>query len=102
MQKAKREDTLKQAKEIILKVLKEAPARVYLFGSWARGDERSSSDIDIAIEPIGVLSPSLLQIVREELEESCIPYCFDIVDTREADPNLIKNIKMEGILWKDC
>ncbi len=98
----KREDILKQVKEIVLKSVERAPARVYLFGSWARGDERATSDIDIAVEPIGVISPFLLQNLREELEESHIPYSVDVVDTREADSKLIDNITREGILWKDC
>ncbi len=98
----KREDILKQVKEIVLKSVERAPARVYLFGSWARGDERATSDIDIAVEPIGVISPFLLQNLREELEESHIPYSVDVVDTREAHSKLIDNITREGILWKDC
>jgi len=97
-----RENILKQVKETVLKSIEKAPARVYLFGSWARGDERVTSDIDIAIEPMGVISPLLLQNLREELEESHIPHNVDVVDTREADSKLIENIMREGILWKDC
>ena len=98
----KRQDILKQVKELVLKSVEKTPARVYLFGSWARGDERANSDIDIAVEPIGVISPSLLQNLREELEESHIPYNVDVVDTTEANATLINNITREGILWKDC
>ena len=98
----KREDILKQVKELVLKSVEKVPVRVYLFGSWARGDERATSDIDIAVEPIGVILPFLLQNLREELEESYIPYNVDVVDTREADPKLIDNIMKEGILWRNC
>jgi len=98
----KREDILKQVKELVLKSVEKTPARVYLFGSWARGEERATSDIDIAVEPIGVVLPFLLQNLREELEESHIPYNVDVVDTREADSKLIDNIMKEGILWRDC
>ena len=98
----KREDILKQVKELVLKSVEKTPARIYLFGSWARGDERATSDIDIAVEPIGAILPFLLQNLREELEESHIPYNVDAVDTREADSKLIDNIMKEGILWRDC
>jgi len=98
----KREDILKQVKELVLKSVEKTPARIYLFGSWARGDERATSDIDIAVEPIGAILPFLLQNLREKLEESHIPYNVDVVDTREADPKLIDNIMKEGILWRDC
>jgi len=102
LNKVLRNEILSEVREIILKSLEDTAVRVYLFGSWARGDERFTSDIDIAIEPFGAYCPSLLQNVREELEESDIPCSVDVVDTREADIKLLENIKKEGIVWKDC
>ncbi|UFU00202.1 nucleotidyltransferase domain-containing protein [Radiobacillus kanasensis] len=45
-----RENILKDLKTIIFDVLKEDNVKVYLFGSWARQEEKNSSDIDVAIE----------------------------------------------------
>lgn len=71
---------LDAAREIVLEVLAGQPADVFLFGSWARGDPRRTSDIDIAVLPRGRLPPGLLSRVREALEESTIPYPVDVVD----------------------
>ena len=42
---------LAEARRIICRGLAGLRARVYLFGSWARGDARRTSDIDVAIDP---------------------------------------------------
>ena len=81
-------------------VTEQADVRVYLFGSWARGEERITSDIDLAIEGEDV--SEIAMQVRETLEESDIPYRVDVVNLVEASPELLANVRKEGILWKDC
>ena len=46
----KREEVLRQVRSVAESVTEQAAVRVYLFGSWARGEERVTSDIDLAIE----------------------------------------------------
>jgi predicted nucleotidyltransferase len=41
---------LERVKGIIRRVVDHTPVDVYLFGSWARGAQRPTSDIDVAIE----------------------------------------------------
>jgi hypothetical protein len=41
---------LEEVKRFVLGHLSEQPAKVYLFGSWARGEEKRSSDIDLAVD----------------------------------------------------
>jgi len=48
-------DDLKEARRIVLDKLRGVPARVFLFGSRARGDTRRASDIDIAIDGGGAV-----------------------------------------------
>ncbi|MDG5789880.1 nucleotidyltransferase domain-containing protein [Evansella sp. AB-P1] len=96
-----RERVLLELKEIILDKLSGENARVYLFGSWARKEERQSSDIDIAIECSEIISPKTWNDLLESIEESSIPYRVDIVDIHTANSALVNNIKEEGILWKD-
>ena len=96
----KREEVLQQVKAVVETVTKQANVRVYLFGSWARGEERVTSDIDLAIE--GEDASEKVMEVREALEESDIPYRVDVVNLMEAAPELLANVRKEGILWKGC
>ena len=68
---------------------------------WARGDEKRTSDIDIAIDYAAPDAAEVFTRLRFELEESNIPYRVDILDIFRADENIVKKIKLEGILWKD-
>ena len=76
-------------------------ARVYLFGSWARGEQRHSSDINIAIEQKDAIDTVMLANLRDRLEESDIPYRVDVVDLAAASVSIVQKIKQEGILWQD-
>ena len=96
----KREEVLQQVKAVVETVTKQANVRVYLFGSWVRGEERVTSDIDLAIE--GEDASEKVMEVREALEESDIPYRVDVVNLMEASPELLANVRKEGILWKGC
>jgi predicted nucleotidyltransferase len=98
---AERQRALERVRRIVLDALKGRPARVYLFGSSATGSARSSSDIDVAIEPMESLPPSLLSSLRELLEESTIPYDVDVVDISTASPTFRERVRQEGILWTD-
>ncbi|WP_240675937.1 nucleotidyltransferase family protein [Ammoniphilus sp. CFH 90114] len=97
-----REMLLDQVKDIVVQAAQDYPVSVYLFGSWARNEEKRSSDIDIAIdsEEEGI-SPSLLNTLRDAVEESLIPYRVDIVDLVKADPAIRQKVQKEGILWRD-
>ncbi|MBW8351121.1 nucleotidyltransferase domain-containing protein [Bacillus sp. IITD106] len=97
-----RERVLQQLKGIINDTLKDENVRVYLFGSWARQEEKASSDIDIAIDPSKetISSAKWVELV-ERVEESTIPYNVDIVNMKEVNGNLVHNIRKEGVLWKD-
>jgi predicted nucleotidyltransferase len=92
---------LEQVRRIILDQLSARPAKVYLFGSWARSEEKRSSDIDVAIEFVmneaGDLS--LLMNIRHALEESTIPYKVDVVHLNTADEVIVDKVRKEGILW---
>lgn len=58
-----RENVLERVKNMVLELVAEMPVMVYLYGSWARGEEKRTSDIDIAIGsknmlPTGTLPPA--------------------------------------------
>ena len=95
------ETALHTVKQLVLAELKHVNVRVYLFGSWARGEQRRSSDIDIAIDHQGAVSPYEFACIRDLVDESNVPYRVDVVDLTLASPDLARRIKEEGILWKD-
>ncbi|MGD0497138.1 MAG: nucleotidyltransferase domain-containing protein [Bryobacteraceae bacterium] len=48
---------LNEVRRLVLRGLSGRRARVYLFGSWARGDASRVSDIDVAVLPLEPLPP---------------------------------------------
>ena len=89
-----------EVKEFTRKFWQNQPVRIYLFGSWARGGAKRSSDVDIAIESREDMS-FLIGEFREALENSCIVYNVDVVDMNFAAESLCKKIREGGIVWKD-
>jgi predicted nucleotidyltransferase len=61
---------LEAVRRIVLSGLRGHRARVFLFGSRARGDHRAASDIEVAVLPLDALPAGMLARIREELEES--------------------------------
>ena len=41
-------------RQLVLSVLADEEVNIYLFGSWARGTARHGSDVDVAVEFLGV------------------------------------------------
>ena len=84
----------------ILKVL-HPNAKIYLYGSRARGDFRQWSDIDLALD-IGSGNPRIaLGEARSVMEALSIPYSIDLVDANHVQEPLRTIIKKEGILWSN-
>ena len=68
---------------------------VYIFGSRARGDYKTASDIDLAIETSDDIKIRLLGMLEEI---RCI-LKFDVVDINNiGNEKLLENIKKDGIL----
>ena len=95
----KSQKTLEQIKDLVLSSMASQDVQIYLFGSWARGEQKQSSDVDIAIESKENIASSICSL-REKLEESSIPYRIDLVDMQFAGKVLLQKIHQEGILWK--
>jgi len=67
--------------------------KVILFGSRARGDHRTNSDIDLALAGDGI-PPRL----NTRLREAAGLYSLDIVHLSDLDnPDLLEEINNEGI-----
>ncbi len=68
-------------------------------GSWARGTPARTSDIDVAVLPLGPLPIGLLAEIRDRLEESLVIYRVDLVDLSETSPEFRERVLQEGVAW---
>lgn len=93
---------LAAVRAIVLDGLRGRAARVWLFGSRARGDARPTSDVDVAVEsldPARPVEPETLAVIRERLAESSVLAAVDLVDLRGAAPAFVRRVRREGVEW---
>ena len=90
---------LNETRKIVSRALAGHRVRVYLFGSRARGAPVTSSDCDIGIDPLEKLPNGLLSRIREQLEESSVPYAVELVDLSQTAPEFTEKVRQEGIVW---
>jgi predicted nucleotidyltransferase len=70
---------------------------VFLFGSRAKGNYHSGSDIDLAIMNDG-LNPQTILSLTSDFEESSLPYKVDLVDFHAIKTlDFIEHIKRVGL-----
>lgn len=67
-----------------------------LFGSYARGAARESSDIDIAIKGGDKIPAGRWQMLESEFEESSFPKKVDLVDYYRVSDDFRKIIDRDG------
>ena len=60
--------------------LDKSKDKAFIFGSWAIGDNRKFSDIDIGIESKRKLPLEIVGRLQEAFDESNLPYAVDVVD----------------------
>ncbi|MBD3231464.1 nucleotidyltransferase domain-containing protein [Candidatus Dependentiae bacterium] len=89
-------------KKILLDIIhKQLPGcKVYLYGSRARSNHRSGSDIDIALDMGKPIDDKIMFNIRDKIEETVIPLNVDLVDFYTATGEFRKQIEEEGVLWK--
>lgn len=93
------ERDLAEVRRIVLGALSRCQARVWLFGSHARGEAVRGSDIDVAILALEPLPEGLLGEIRHTLENSQVLFPVDLVDLATAEPALRDVVEREGIAW---
>jgi len=76
--------TLTSIKKILFSKLDQTKDKVFIFGSWAIGNNRKFSDIDIGIESKNPKIDNLISHLKEDLEESDIPYMIDLVNFKDT------------------
>lgn len=87
----------KLIEELAIKPLKSRGADVWIFGSRARGDQKTYSDLDILYEAQEDLKFGDLALIQENLEESNLAVKVELVsrsDLAEAYRNQIEKEKV--------
>ncbi|HWB49278.1 MAG TPA: nucleotidyltransferase domain-containing protein [Stellaceae bacterium] len=92
---------IEELRRMVLDALGDRDAEVWLFGSCARGDVRNASDIDIGILPREPLPSGVFADIEDNIEESTIPYHVDVVDLRRVTDAFLRNVRREGINWRE-
>ena len=62
-------DIIEKSKEILLHEVEDLDA-IILFGSYARGKQKTTSDIDIAIKPIEELNSLKMLDIKNKIEDA--------------------------------
>ena len=73
------------ARDIILNIIDRENVTVFLFGSRADRNFVHNSDIDVGFLSNKKLDDTLFSKINEALDESIVPYHFDLVDFSKTD-----------------
>jgi predicted nucleotidyltransferase len=93
-----REDEwVRQLREIVLKHVDSDRYAVFIYGSRAAGTAVRSSDFDIGIWGDAAVPVSILARIREDIDESDIPFHYDLVDFSRVDESF-KTIALQHII----
>lgn len=87
--------------EHILAAVKSLPeiSQLVLFGSRAKGNFKTGSDVDLAIKGAEVNYDTALKLAEILNEEKPLPYFFDVVHYEGVtEPRLIEHIDRVGVV----
>jgi predicted nucleotidyltransferase len=89
--------TIPEIQEIVEKLARQYGAqRVYLFGSYARGEMTEDSDIDLRIDKGSIRGLELAGLLLD-LEEA-LGTCVDLVPTGGLDQKFLSQIQKDEVL----
>lgn len=70
--------------------------KIFIFGSSVK--DKKFNDIDVGVMGEGI-SESKLSLIREELENSILPYKVDVINFNKVDKKFKKKVLEDKILW---
>lgn len=90
-------------KENLIKIIKNRlpNCRIYLYGSRARGDHSMGSDVDLALDAGQKIEPLTMIFIKEDIENSTIPYFVDVVDVHTISADFKQEITKEFVLLSE-
>lgn len=80
------DEALRFIKTTVRKYLPDPSYRFFLYGSRVNGRSRRFSDFDVGVTGKTPVPMHTMNVIKEELEESNLPYTVDIVDFSTVDP----------------
>lgn len=89
-------DVVKKLLDIYLS--NDTQAKVYIFGSRVTNTAKDFSDIDIAINAGKKLSLSDLANLKDDFDNSILPYNVDIVDINDISEDFKNHILTTAVL----
>ncbi len=90
--------SIEQLKDIISPIARQhGVKRVYLFGSYARGEARKDSDVDLKIEKGKLRSLFQLSGFRLDLEDA-LNLSVDLVTNDASDKAFLEGIEKDEVL----
>ena len=90
--------SLEELREIIIPIAKKYHiSKVYLFGSYARGDYNEQSDIDLRIEKGELKGMFALCGFYTEVEEA-LQMKVDVLTTGSLDDDFLKEIEKDEVM----
>lgn len=95
-----RQELINRSEAYIRLLLKEhipSQARVYLYGSRSRRDNRWNSDYDLWID--ADIPYKLIAEMADQLDESFVPFKVDVVTTPQLKGRFAERVKQEAIPW---
>ena len=88
-------------KKMVIDFFKYDRVKIILFGSRARGENYTSSDVDIGIIPYGEFEGEKISLLREKIENLNIPYKVEIVNFMEVSKEFKQEALKNVMIWKD-
>ena len=85
--------------KILIQPLKKKNAKVYVFGSRARGKHHPFSDVDILFEESSdiLISDMELSRIKEALEDSRLSVKVDVVNSKNLAKSFVETVTKEKI-----
>lgn len=73
-------------------------SKIGFFGSRVKGTPSKFSDVDLVILGKTKIPGHMLELVREKMEKSSLPYKVDVVDLNSVSKDFQKNVINE-VVW---
>lgn len=92
---------ISKLRKVTTTLFKDDKVKIILFGSRARGDNYSSSDVDIGIIPLGSIDKGKTVLLKEKVENMNIPYKVEVVNFSEVSEEFKKDAMKGAVVWKE-
>jgi predicted nucleotidyltransferase len=90
-----------ELRKLLNSLIDDKNIRIYLFGSRARGDQSTGSDVDIGLWSDEEIDDKKLALWRAIIEETTIPYQVDLINLRQVSEDFRREIFKAAQLWND-